>query len=106
MDQMKMTKEQWNEAVLTTDTYGVDVKNTVTAADFARALVDDDAYITGRCMPAHDEGSTEYAQRMIIGGQALMCYWIFDRAEVEAAGDDEGSLPWGFDHVDRIETAG
>ena len=103
---MNMTEEQWIEAVLNTDTNGVDVKNAVTEAAFASASVDDDAYITGRGMPAHDEGSTEYAQRMIIGGQALMCYWIFERHEVEAAGDDEGSLPWGMDHVDRIETAG
>ena len=103
---MKMTRTQWTEAVLNTETNGIDVIHTVTDADFAGALVGDDAYITGRCMAAHEEGSTEYAQRMIIGGVALICYWIFDAATVESAGEDEGALPWGLDHVDRIETAG
>ena len=103
---MMMTKEQWNEAVAHTLTNGVDIKNAVTDADFAGALVDDDACTTGRCLPAHDEGSTEYAQSMIIGGVALMCYWIFDAETVELAGEDEGALPWDLDHVDRIETAG
>jgi hypothetical protein len=104
---MNMTKKQWDDAVANTLTNGVDIKGTVTEAEFANAPVDDDgACITGRCMPSPDEDCTEYAQRMIIRGQAVMCYWIFEADEVAEAGGDEGSLPWGLWSVDRIETAG
>jgi hypothetical protein len=53
-------------------------------------------------MQAHEQGDTEYHQRMIIRGVAVHVYWQFDEDAMDAAGDDEGSLDWSLDSIARI----
>ena len=79
----------------------------VTAEEFDAAIMSDDdqALPTSRCMPAHEEGMTEYHQCMIIRGVAVDVYWMFDADAMDAAGDDEGNLDWSIESVDRITYA-
>ena len=76
----------------------------VTPDEFAAAISRDDeqALPTSRCMQAHEQGDTEYHQRMIIRGVACDVYWQFDEEDMEAAGDDEGNLDWSLESVARI----
>jgi len=71
----------------------------VTAAEFDASIMCDDgqALPTGRCMLAHEEGMTEYHQRMIMRGSAVHVYWMFD-----ADGGDEGDLDWSMESVSKI----
>ena len=76
----------------------------VSAEEYAAAIMCDDehALLTSRCMQAHEQGNTEYHQRMIIRGAAVHVYWQFDEDAMDAAGDDEGNLDWSLDSIARI----
>jgi hypothetical protein len=97
-------EQMWDGLVA--DQFGSNSKELegVTAEEYAAAIMCDDeqALPTSRCMQAHEQGDTEYHQRMIIRGSAVHVYWQFDADAMDAAGDDEGNLDWSLDSIARI----